>query len=61
MVDLEEIAESNEQAQWILDHHEPVDGERVPRERCRICDEWWPCDLASMAALALLNAGRAEE
>jgi hypothetical protein len=55
MVDLETIAESDAHARWIVDNH----GASVRfgmRPRCTICEQWWPCDLASLAALAVLNA-----
>lgn len=52
MPDLHAIAESPAHARWVLDHH--VGGERYgTRQRCPICETWWPCDLAGIAALAV--------
>ena len=55
-VDLAEIAESDDHAQWIVEHHTGqtmVDG---ARSRCTYCETWWPCALVELAALAVLRS-----
>lgn len=52
---LENIAESVTHARWVVDHHV---GQGEGRQRCAICETWWPCDLVSVAATAVLLADR---
>lgn len=54
---LEAIAEGDCHARWIVERHI---GNGAERERCTICEQWWPCDLVGLGALAILNAERAE-
>jgi hypothetical protein len=56
-VNLEAIAEGDAHAAWIVKHHV---GNGTERPRCVLCDEWWPCDELSLAALAVLRAREAE-
>lgn len=58
--ELAEVAESDAHAQSVLDQHipsGPLDG----RRRCAICESWWPCDLVSLAALAVLRRQERDE
>ena len=52
--DLEELAEGIGYACGIVESHKPVNPEPW-RTRCPICDTWFPCDLVSLAALAVLR------
>lgn len=52
---LENIAESVTHARWVVANHV---GNGTERPRCVICDTWWPCDLVSVAATAVLLADR---
>lgn len=57
--DLAAIAENDEHAAWIVASH--VGGERYgTRQRCAVCDEWWPCGMLGLAALAALRAREVE-
>jgi hypothetical protein len=47
------IAESDMHARWIVANHV---GNGTERERCVICDRWWPCDPVGLAALAVLRS-----
>lgn len=58
-IDLEAIAESDEHARWVVEHHVPNLGLGGTRFRCGICEAWYPCDLVGLAALAVLNAQKA--
>jgi hypothetical protein len=53
ITNLEEIAEGDPHARWVVANHV---GNGKERPRCTICDAWWPCDLVSLAALAVLHA-----
>jgi hypothetical protein len=52
---LDGIAESVTQCRWVVEHHV---GTGEGRQRCAICETWWPCDLVSVAATAVLLADR---
>lgn len=56
-VDLEAVAEGDAHAAWIMEHHV---GNGTERPRCVVCDTWWPCNEASLGALAVLRAREAE-
>lgn len=49
---LEVIAESDAHARWILENHIGV-GPDEKRQRCALCEQWWPCDIVGLAALAV--------
>jgi len=52
---LDSIAESVTQCRWVVEQHT---GRGEGRKRCAICETWWPCDLVSVAATAVLLADR---
>lgn len=52
---LDSIAESVAHCRWVVDQHV---GKGEGRQRCVLCETWWPCDLASVAATAVLLADR---
>ncbi len=52
---LEAIAESDAHARWVVEHHLPQPSTGQGRRRCTICDQWWPCDMVGLAALAVLR------
>lgn len=49
---LDELAENIEHARWLVDNHKRTET-GGPRERCPICEAWWPCDKVMLAALAV--------
>lgn len=56
-MDLDAIAESEAHARWVVTNHV---GNGTERPRCAICEQWWPCDLVGLAALAVMLAERLE-
>lgn len=54
MDDLDELAECIGYAREIVKSHVPPN-QGPGRTRCPICDAWYPCDLISLAALAVLK------
>lgn len=54
MAELSELAEGIGYARSIIDSHAPVNP-GPGRTRCPVCEAWYPCDLVSLAALAVLE------
>jgi hypothetical protein len=53
--ELEELAEDVEHARWIVEQHVRAPSDGPGRGRCSRCEQWWPCDLVMLAALAVLR------
>lgn len=56
---LEDLADGIEHAQWVVKNHVPINY-GAGRTRCPLCDQWHPCELVSLAALAVLKHNELE-
>lgn len=52
---LKTLADGIDHAAWLTENHVPSHQDASIRARCTICEEWFPCALVSMAALAVLE------